>query len=60
MLLTDICPLWFHPTTQCTGIQQDSIAVIKITGSEAVASNCSRCRCINTTAPTSPSSVVVN
>ena len=56
----DSCPLWFHATTQCTGLRQDAIAVIQSTGGDGIVFKCSRCRCTNHTASTSPSGGVTN
>ena len=44
----DKCPLWFHPTSQCTGLQAETIAVIKSSDGDSIDFKCSSCRCKNT------------
>ena len=41
----DMCPLWFHPTPQCTGLSQSSIDCILNEGGDALRFVCAACRC---------------
>ena len=41
----DSCPLWYHPTTSCTGLQPATLQCIRDEGGDAVRFVCGSCRC---------------
>ena len=43
----DYCPSWFHPTSQCTGLDVHAIRCIQGDGGNAIRYCCTTCRCTN-------------
>ena len=41
----DRCPHWFHPSTQCTGLKDQSIQCILSDGGAGICYVCTACRC---------------
>ena len=41
----DQCPAWFHPTTQCTGLNKAELNCVKSGGGRGVRFVCTTCRC---------------
>ena len=41
----DKCPLWFHPSTQCTGLNRSELNCVKSGGGRGIKFVCSACRC---------------
>ena len=41
----DFCPRWFHPTTICTGLKQETIDYIEAGSDDGMCFKCSFCRC---------------
>ena len=41
----DQCPSWFHPTTQCTGLNKAELNCVKSGGGRGIRFVCSNCRC---------------
>ena len=42
----DKCPLWFHPFTQCTGLNRSELNCVKSGGGRGIKFVCSACRCL--------------
>ena len=44
----DVCPNWYHPSPQCTGLRSAATDCILKDGDSGILFKCSSCRCSNT------------
>ena len=51
----DVCPSWFHPSPQCTGLRAAAIDCIQKDGGSGIVFKCSTCRCSGINNSNSPS-----